>query len=673
MYIASATAFERGVVEQSSFVDRVRNGKLKAPTQPGFSLSRWTGSYSSVESPSILEQRLHHSGVWFAQRLGRVRDLLAEYDYIEIPGNRTVRAHVGAANWIIRNDAQLHQEQIDASLQRGAGEDGVGVFSAGAEPVMRFHSMIEGVVTSLRFAFADAVRESRRPAEGDISEGVEAITKIRIRIQAGMIYDLLYYLWNECLWNDWYVDTSGEADIVAPSNMELAITRAVGERRWAELGTELFVGLGMDWRRRRTTEKERLVSMPRVVGLEEEAGRWRIVIGPGDATSPHAPIELVTQLASTELYFGELLSEELPNFPRLRIKDLVSAWASLAPLADMVSDRFPEHGYIDTLEQVIDYCPTFEASQLKGVLTAAMPITGDQAEQILDLLTFSDVREDLWLRPFVRIDAETVAIVVSALKSPNLLRSIEQWMKVGGFDLDRRGGAFERFVRERLAQGNKLSNFEIVRRPFKLEVGGIEEEIDLVARVGSTLIVGEVKCSILPTEPMEVYRYFDDRLRTGAAQAARKARFARANFDAFISQAGFTEVGEEADVIPLVLTNLALGVGMSFDEVPVVDLLILRRFIDEGAVGHNGYLNQDGEMVVESEERLYASEAEAATALKEYLRNPPQLRQYIAQLDAVPMPIASVSDDEKPVYFIESISARPETPSAGRRPADRGA
>lgn len=70
------------------------------------------------------------------------------------------------------------------------------------------------------------------------------------------------------------------------------------------------------------------------------------------------------------------------------------------------------------------------------MLTTAMYVTESQAAQILDLLTFSDVREELWLRPFVYVDEDEVAIFVSTLKAPNLLRSIEQWMKIGGLDLD---------------------------------------------------------------------------------------------------------------------------------------------------------------------------------------------------------------------------------------------
>lgn len=651
-------------MDQNNFVKRVRNGELKSPTQSGFSLKSWERYYSSIGLPSLSEQRLHDSGVWFASKLGQVRELLDEFKGIGIPSDRTVQAHVGAANWMIRNDTRLHEEHIYTSPQDGTGEGETDSFLPGAYSVMQLHWLIEGFVTSLRFPFGTAVRESGRPVEVDIPEGVEAITKIRIRIQAGSIYDLLYYLWNECLWNDYYVDTSCEMDVVVPGNEQLAMVRAVGESRWTQVVMELFLGLDAVWRRRTLTERQHLVSMPRVQSLVEDAGRWRILTGPGDATLPNAPIELVTKGASTELYFGGLLDAELPNFPGLSINRLTSAWASLAPLADLVLNQFPEHGHIDTLGQILEYCPIFERSQLEEALSASMSITNDQAKLILELLTFSDVREELWLRPFVRVNEETVAMLVTALKAPNLLRSIEQWMNIGGLDMDRRGEAFERFVRDELFQRNKLADFQMVQEPFILEVEDTSEEIDLVARIGNTIMVGEVKCTILPTEPIEVHRYFNDRLSLGASQAARKAEFAKANFDAFVSEAGFTEIAEvDAEIIPIVLTNLTLGVGLPVDGVPIVDLLILGRFIDDGVVGHNVYFNDDGERVVEYEERLYASEAEAAANLKEYLRNPPQLRQYKAQLDALPVPITSVSEDDKPAYLMKLVSASPEITS----------
>jgi hypothetical protein len=400
--------------------------------------------------------------------------------------------------------------------------------------------------------------------------------------------------------------------------------------------------------------------MPRVTGLAQVEGERQIATGPGDAESPHAPIQLVTELASTELYFGDLLREDLPNFPGLTINHLTSAWASLAPLADIVSEQFPELGNVDTLNQILEYCPTFKRSELHDVLTTAMQVTARQAALILDLLTFSDLREELWLRPFVCVDEEKLAVLVSALKAPNLLRSIEQWMKVGGLNLDRRGPAFERFVRESLAQSNILSSFEVVQRPFTLRSeGGEEEEIDLVARIGTTVIIGEVKCSIQPTEPMEEHRYFDTRLRSGAAQAARKAGFVRTNLNTFANQAGFTDIREEdASVIPIVLTNLALGVGHSFYDVPVVDLWILRRFIAEGVVIHDARLDRNGNLVEGREEQLYASEEEAEATLKGYLDNPPQLKRYKAQLSPEPMPILSMSENDKPAVFIDWISAK---------------
>ncbi len=132
-----------------------------------------------------------------------------------------------------------------------------------------------------------------------------------------------------------------------------------------------------------------------------------------------------------------------------------------------------------------------------------------------------------------------------------------------------------------------------------------------------------------------------------------------ANFNAFANQAGFTDIKEEdASVVPLVLTNLALGVGHSFYDVPVVDLWILRRFIAEGVVIHDAQLEQNGDIVGGREEQLYASEEEAEAVLKGYLDNPPQLTKYKSQLRPEPMPIPPMTKDGKPALFIDWISAR---------------
>jgi hypothetical protein len=50
---------------------------------------------------------------------------------------------------------------------------------------------------------------------------------MRVRIQTGTIYDLLYYLWDECLWNAWYADTSREdVDMVIPGDLSLELAPA---------------------------------------------------------------------------------------------------------------------------------------------------------------------------------------------------------------------------------------------------------------------------------------------------------------------------------------------------------------------------------------------------------------------------------------------------------------
>lgn len=227
-------------------------------------------------------------------------------------------------------------------------------------------------------------------------------------------------------------------------------------------------------------------------------------------------------------------------------------------------------------------------------------------------------------------------------------------MNVGGLDMDRRGEAFETHVREILGRSNRLASFELVPRSITLEANGVEEEIDLIVRVGKTILIGEVKCSIHPTEPMEVHNYFHSRLYPGADQAFRKAEFVKENFGAFLSKVGFEEIDEgNHRVVPVVVTNLSLGVGHSFNGVPVVDLFVLQKYIGDGVVEHNIYLDEHGNSIAQSRERLYTSEEEAERAIESYLKDPPQLRHYKSGLRLSPMPIQSVSSEDKPAYFID--------------------
>jgi hypothetical protein len=129
-------------VRRLSFVEQVRRGELKAPTQPGFRLERWSSFYSAIESPSVSEKQLYGSGVWFVQKLDQIGDLLVRYQGVRMPGNYTVQAHVGAANQMILNDTQLHQDEIESSLEGEAGGPREGVYSPGAYSNVQFYSRL---------------------------------------------------------------------------------------------------------------------------------------------------------------------------------------------------------------------------------------------------------------------------------------------------------------------------------------------------------------------------------------------------------------------------------------------------------------------------------------------------------------------------------------------------
>jgi len=159
-------------------------------------------------------------------------------------------------------------------------------------------------------------------------------------------------------------------------------------------------------------------------------------------------------------------------------------------------------------------------------------------------------------------------------------------MKKGGLDLNLRGPAFEDHVRNELLSDLKrspvLNQSIVISRSISLKEadGDGSEEIDLLWRFGNTLVVGELKCSVFPSGPLEWYNLLE--LVEGAAiQAKRKAEFVGNNLDSLSSQVPeFKDLETDSmQVLPLVVLNRALGAGVPVNGVPVVDQVILENYI----------------------------------------------------------------------------------------------
>jgi hypothetical protein len=276
-------------------------------------------------------------------------------------------------------------------------------------------------------------------------------------------------------------------------------------------------------------------------------------------------------------------------------------------------------------------------------------------EQALDYFLFQgSERDELWAHPLITISRDLLAPVLFPLRAPNLVRSLELWAQQGGLDLEVRGDAFEESVRLQIgraaANSKKLRDVDVL--PGALVLGDQKEEIDFVARVGRTVLMGEAKCQLFPTAAFELHNYYR-RLEGAASQIQRKVDYARLNQDELkaVLWEGEAAPKEPLEIIPVIITNLQLGVGMNIGGVPVADLLVLRRFLRDGVHERFVVVAPDGATHAGEQVVLYTSDEEAQAALAEYLATPPQLDTAKSLLRLTTVPLLSFDRAAYAVHY----------------------
>jgi hypothetical protein len=243
----------------------------------------------------------------------------------------------------------------------------------------------------------------------------------------------------------------------------------------------------------------------------------------------------------------------------------------------------------------------------------------------------------LWL------DGKKLTFVVAALRFPNVLRSIEEWLRLGGLDLGARGVLFEDYLRKTVADHSRIPGVYI--HPEPIVTTDAVGDIDLWIEFGATVILGEAKCSLFPASPVENNRYRET-LAGAASQAAAKAAFVRSNRSQIFARIGRAIPHEGLRILPVVVSNLTLLSGLNFFDVPVVDALILGKFFTDGCLEQkvnvrSGESNRVGSRVV-----FYEKPDLAESAIAEYLLRPPQVSTVLPLVNETSRPLFALVGGE---------------------------
>lgn len=467
-------------------------------------------------------------------------------------------------------------------------------------------------------------RGMRPPAEnlGGVAQRAGAILSLEHSFRT---------VWQEALWEPWKIAKIPETGhVMVSADPEWQI----GWRAW-DLRQQALSLQGAIMNR----QFERIISnsCPRpalpltVTGIDLAANPPVLTVAPPSdeqATSHRMQLDVVDD-AYTRLFMDQELE---PGVTPTLLSHAVLVLQDLAALA-LPSDFDPENPDWPTMERLACALPR---ETVVDALARSLKVVAETATSCVRLLT-SDSGSDLaemfrigvWHRPLIAAPSGMrVLIVAGALLWGSPIRRTERWLQAkNGVDLSKtpNGLLYEANVRDlvrtALSQNPLISPQD--RASNHLPKGKGKEEIDLLVRIGSQVIVGEIKCLLAPSEPSERYNYLR-KLENACKQAQRKAKWLES--EQVLAQqllGGVTSL----KMMPLVIVNQSNGVGLQFDGCQVTDTQFLRIVLGGGTY-HSGAKFDDESSIELDQVMLYSSFKEAEAILSSVFINHLGIQRY---------------------------------------------
>jgi len=639
---------------ESVFLKRIQSSKIRHPTQRGFTRDKWIKEFCLLESPTENDRRIYEAGLWFDERLTRVRKKYEEFPDPQVDTDELIQIYVAIINREYKVISDGFNEYIRANAPATVW---AGQFADQRLPIgphkesIHLIGAMESMVTAVRHLLSDSIQASDGNSKRQPVPDIEVLNTTRVRLNLAGLYDELCHLWTECLWNGWKVSCGEDQDLLMPCLSSDYLSQVLGEFRRDSLLSENTQRMLWLWKDLSSEEKQRDISRKRIVEIRRIKKKKRLILGTLSETDV-PPRSLIGQIWAEELYWNEILLEPLPNLENITIRDLLLIWDILASLGYLLKDKLPKDTGVFKINKLLLFAPTLQKTELRSCLIKATGLSPQKVSAALKIFTFlNDTRYDTWFKPLVPLGQKNCTFIIPALTVPNLIRSIEHWMREGGLNLSERGEGFEKFMRLKLFSAIKKSAYlnktHLSLTPIELKrIDGEEEEIDLIWVVGSSIFIGEIKCSIYPTSPIERHNFFEV-LHSAANQAKRKAAFVESCIDEVFLKVGVNNKKKDPiKVYPIVITNLPFGPGVPIEGVPITDLYILQNYIK----GQQKFVvlgNKDGEGPAGEVRVYYSSEEEAESNLPTYLMQPPLFTILSKLVSKETIPLPPLTNDTK--------------------------
>lgn len=317
-----------------------------------------------------------------------------------------------------------------------------------------------------------------------------------------------------------------------------------------------------------------------IASIEENSGE---IVLKYKARSKNPTDSFISFIAPILTYYPFFHSEKISAFENLTILDLVNLFSSLYDFVKVL----PMPRYDDTEVKNLVKFKRFNPKVKKSTLINYFKKTTKYSEKeiliFLNLLVQKGKKHNLFLYSIYEKE-NYYFFSHPTIKMANMLYLVDKWLEVGKCDLAERGFKFEDYIKDflRKEKSNEFAKFNIIEQSkFSfLDDKNVrfEEEIDLVLKTETTIIIAEIKCSTYPLEPDDFYSSFQT-IKKAKNQVIRKSKFIEDNWDKFEHLLG--KKGERK-IEKIIIVNFPHYTGRNIDEIPVADFYLFLSYFISG-------------------------------------------------------------------------------------------
>lgn len=607
-----------------------QKNRLSSPFARNFDSSQWrdamTGGLGNERDANLCL-----SAIFFGAQVSTLRQRFHDELFRGISKRSALILAVGSAN---RNFFALRDEfRKRRPLKTGVAESIhlMELGKAGVENAPQSGLSSDDISTAIVdtlphwFFEAKGLTDRREPINTDFFD-LERRAGIALSVEAG-IRDL----WNAALWEGSRVKKEGEEMHFGPADRNAAYFWFACQMR-SEAATFGPLALYHDL----PEERDDLQKIKSVT-VSRHKGRRKLTYGKPLKRDLRRLIDTMNLLEKT--YLSDLLDEEIDVdgssiSPRVLIQAL---WCLERLGTGLNSTNRAKHikSYRDASELSLRISKLDCIRVLKECLKLNEAVAKATCTQLT--LNPNDTKkcfnEGVWLHPLIELDDDNLMIVMPSAAVGAKVRFVERTLSEAlGPDLKKSRSPGERFesgtrlkIDAALKENEIISDFASLPHALKKKADD-GEEIDLLFRIGKTIIVGELKCLLAPTESMERYNHLS-KLEEAATQAKRKAAWLEENLNeiegTLAPRSGITDL----TVLPLVVLNQRIGSGLVLDGVTITDIFLLELYTQGGSYSSGAAMTKDERVV--THKVFYSTQAQAEAAIQGVLSNPPPLKPFL--------------------------------------------